>query len=113
MPGYAIGLINAPATFMRVINASLHGLLNITCVVYLDDIMAFSPDPSTLTRDVRQVLSRLIDHHLFVKAEKCKFSVATTKFLGHVILPEGITMDPMQVSSLTSYPSPSSQKELS
>ena len=107
------GLTNAPATFMRVINSALHGLLDVTCIVYLDDIIIFSPDPSTHVADVRRVLQRLVEHKLFVKAEKCEFSVTTTKFLGHTVSPDGVSMDPTQVSSLTSYPPPTLQKELS
>ena len=106
------GLTNAPATFMRVINAALHGLLDVICIVYLDDIIIFSPDPSTHVADVRRVLGRLIEHNLFVKAEKCEFSVLSTKFLGPVS-PEGVSMDNAQVSAITSYPPPSCQKELS
>ncbi len=107
------GLTNAPATFMRVINAALHGLLDVICIVYLDDIIIFSPDPSTHVADVRRVLGRLIEHNLFVKAEKCEFSVLSTKFLGHTVSPEGVSMDNAQVSAITSYPPPSCQKELS
>ena len=40
------GLANAPATFQAYINRALIGLVNITCVVYLDDILIFSETPA-------------------------------------------------------------------
>ena len=98
---------------MRVINSALHGLLDVVCIVYLDDIIIFSEDPATHAADVRCVLKRLIEHNLFVKAEKCEFNVSTTKFLGHTISPAGVSMDTGQVDAITSYPAPNSQKELS
>jgi hypothetical protein len=34
-------LMNAPAQFQAYINRALIGLVNITCIVYLDDILVF------------------------------------------------------------------------
>ena len=39
------GLVNAPATFQAYINQALVGLVDVICVVYLDDILIYSPDP--------------------------------------------------------------------
>ncbi|KAJ5267259.1 hypothetical protein N7478_010067 [Penicillium angulare] len=36
------GLTNAPATFQSYIHTALYGLLDIICIVYLDDILIFS-----------------------------------------------------------------------
>lgn len=107
------GLTNAVATFQRLINTALHGLTDVICVVYLDDIVVFSEDSSSHVKHVRQVLERLVEYGLYVKAEKCEFSVTTTKFLGHTISPEGISMDSEQVSAITTFPPPTSQRELS
>ena len=35
-------LINVPTTFQVLIQDTLHNLLNISCVIYLDDILVFS-----------------------------------------------------------------------
>jgi len=94
------GLTNAVATFQRLVNTALHGLIDVVCVVYLDDIIVFSEDSSKHAGHVRQVLERLVEHGLFIKAEKCEFSVSTTKFLGHTISPQGISMDSEQVSAI-------------
>jgi hypothetical protein len=36
------GLANAPATFQSYVHQALRGLVNRTCVVYLDDILIYS-----------------------------------------------------------------------
>ena len=37
------GLINAPATFQAYINEALKGLLDITCIAYLEDMLFMLP----------------------------------------------------------------------
>ena len=106
------GLTNAGATFQRLVNIALHGLTDVICVVYLDDIVIFSEDPTLHSDHVCQVLRRLVEHGLYVKAEKCEFSVTTTKFLGHTVSPEGISMDEDQTSAISNYPIPTSPKQL-
>lgn len=46
--------------------------------VYLDDILIFSPDEESHIKHVRQVLQRLLDHRLYIKAETCEFHVSIT-----------------------------------
>ena len=36
------GLTNSPATFQAYINKALSGLVDVICVVYLDDILIYS-----------------------------------------------------------------------
>ncbi|CAJ0936151.1 unnamed protein product [Ranitomeya imitator] len=63
------GLCNAPAVFQEFVNDVFRDLLYSSVVVYLDDILIFSPDLSTHRRDVRRVLQRLRENHLFAKIE--------------------------------------------
>ena len=47
------------ATFQQYINKALAGLINVFCVVYLDDILIFSENKEDHKGHVRQVLDRL------------------------------------------------------
>ncbi|KAI3376026.1 hypothetical protein L3Q82_016558, partial [Scortum barcoo] len=43
---------------------------------------------------VHQVLTRLLESKLFVKAEKCEFHASSVSFLGFIVSPSHIKMDP-------------------
>ena len=68
------GLTNAPAVFQAMINDVLRDFLGHFVYVYLDDILIYSPDLATHQDHVNQVLKRLLDNHLYVRAEKKCFS---------------------------------------
>ncbi|KAI3356774.1 hypothetical protein L3Q82_003446 [Scortum barcoo] len=88
------GLTNVPAVFQSFVNEILREYLNDFAFVNLDDILIFSPDPATHQHHVRQVLTRLLVHQLYVKAEKCEFHASSVSFLGFIILPGQVKMDP-------------------
>ena len=103
------GLCNALATFQAYINDALHEYLDIFCVAYLDDVLIYTD--GTLEdhiRYIRTVLQRLLDRGLYVKLEKCEFHVEETRFLGFIISPTGIKMDPERIATITDWPTPNS-----
>ncbi|XP_044717367.1 reverse transcriptase (RNA-dependent DNA polymerase) domain-containing protein [Hirsutella rhossiliensis] len=87
------GLVNAPASFQQYINDALEGLVDIICVVYLDDILIFSEDPEQHEGHVKDVLQRLRKAGLYANLSKCEFSVKKVSFLGFVVDEEGIHME--------------------
>lgn len=106
------GLSNAPATFQAYINQALVGLVDVTCVVYLDDILVYSENPAEHTTVVRQILERLQQAGLFANLKKCVFDTDTVEFLGFVISPAGITMEASRVSAIVEWPAPTSIREV-
>lgn len=64
------------------------------------------------TQHVRQVLDRLLQNQLYVKAEKCEFHQSSVSFLGFVIVEEKVQMDPEKVSAVKDWLIPSSKKEV-
>jgi hypothetical protein len=66
------GLTNAPAQFQAYINEALVGLVNVTCIVYLDDVLVFSETKKEHISYIREVLQQLRKAKLFVKLLKCK-----------------------------------------
>lgn len=63
------GLTNVPAVFQNLINDILRDKLNRFVFVYLDDILIYSRSLEEHVGHVRQVLERLLQNRLFVKAE--------------------------------------------
>lgn len=102
------GLTNAPASFQAYMNKALAGLVDVTCVVYIDDILIFSEKPEDHWVHVRAVLERLRLFGLCAKLEKCVFDVTEIPFLGHILTTEGIKMDPSRVSTIADWQAPSS-----
>jgi hypothetical protein len=50
------GLTNAPAQFQAYMNEGLAGLVNITCIIYLDDVLIFSDTEKEHVKHVKEVL---------------------------------------------------------
>ncbi|SLM34844.1 gag polymerase env [Lasallia pustulata] len=97
------GLTNAPATFQAFINKALGEFLDITCVVYLDDILIFSKNKSDHEEHVRQVLAALRRYDLHLKISKCSFNTTEVDFLGFRINTEGIFMDPERIRAVEEW----------
>ena len=83
-------LMNAPATFQAFIDKVLGEFLNITCVVYLNDILIFSKDESKHSEHVQQVLAALQHYDLHLKISKCLFNAMKVDFLEFKINMKGI-----------------------
>lgn len=61
---------------------------------------------------MRAVLDRLRRAELFVNLKKCTFAAKEVAFLGFLIGVRGVRADPARVVSITSWPIPTSVKEL-
>ncbi|KAK3553025.1 hypothetical protein QTP86_031215 [Hemibagrus guttatus] len=81
-------------------------------IAYIDDILVYSTSMEEHVHHVREVLSRLQRHHLYIKLEKCKFHRTTVMFLGYVISRQGVEMDAVKVQEVTEWPSPTTVREL-
>ncbi|KAF8750905.1 hypothetical protein RHS01_09089 [Rhizoctonia solani] len=106
------GLTNAPAAFQHFMNDLFADLIDVTVVIYLDDILIFSENPEDHPAHVREVLSRLMKNQLFCKLSKCHFHVTTVDYLGIVISPSGFSMDQKKVEAVTSWPQPRTVKQV-
>ena len=79
----------------------------------MDDVLVYTN--GTLEehiQHVRKVLKSLQEHELYVKLEKCEFYVQETHFLGFIISPDGIAMDPDRIKTVVEWPVPKSQHDI-
>lgn len=106
------GLSNAPATFQRVMNTVLAGLIYKCCAVYLDDIVIASPTFEQHLEDLREVLLRLQTAGLSLKLSKCQFCLSELIFLGYRVTPKGISPNPAKVKAVTEFRTPKDTKDV-
>ncbi len=104
------GLSNSPAVFQTLVNDVLRDVVNRFVFVYLDDILIFSQNERDHIQHVRLVLQRLLENRFFSKLEKCEFHAQSVPFLGFILSPEGIRMDPAKVEAVANWPTPDSHK---
>ena len=106
------GLTNAPATFCNLMNDVLFYFLDSFVVVYLDDIVIYSPTLEDHVVHLEMVLDKLRQNKLYVKKEKCEFSQTEIKFLGHLISNSEIRMDGAKVAAIRDWSAPTKVTEL-
>ncbi|KAF8757606.1 hypothetical protein RHS01_03450 [Rhizoctonia solani] len=106
------GLSNAPAVLMRFMNNIFCDLLDISVVVYLDDILIFSNSREEHVEHVKEVLSCLLKHNLFCNPAKCYFFVTEVTYIGLVITPNGISMEKDKVQAIMDWPEPHNVKQV-
>ena len=90
----------------------LRGLVGHCCLVYLDDIIIFSPDAETHVQHLRKVFDALRTHELVCSKKKCVFDASSLHYLGHVVTDKGVTVDPDKVSIVREWPQPKTLQEL-
>ena len=56
------------------------------CLVYLDDVISFGVSVSEALGHLEEVLCRLSDFGLQLKAKKCTFMQTEVAFLGHIVI---------------------------
>lgn len=105
------GLTNAPATFPHFMNDVLREYLDIFCSAYLDDILIYSNMLGEHRVHVKMVLGAIKKAGLFLRPEKCEFHVQTTSYLGIILSPGKLSMDPKKVDAVRDWETPSYVKD--
>ncbi|KAJ1305577.1 hypothetical protein OPQ81_000577 [Rhizoctonia solani] len=93
-------------------NDIFHDLLDISVIVYIDDILIFSECKEEHVKHVEQVLARLPDNNLFCNPDKCHFFVQEDTYIGLVVSPEGISIEKDKVQSIMEWPTPRNAKDI-
>ena len=106
------GLCNAPSTFMRMMNDILRPLIDTCVIVFLDDILIYSPTIEQHYKDVSAVFDLLKENKLYVKMSKCEFFKDELEFLGHIVGKGSVQMCPDKLHAIRTWPAPTSIHEL-
>lgn len=106
----AFGMRNAPATFQRLVNLVLAGVVH--CEAYLDDLIVYSDSWSEHLHDIKAVLTRLVQANLELNLAKCEFGKATVTYLGKQVGQGQVRPVQAKVEAIVNFPIPTTRREL-
>ena len=106
------GLTNAPTAFQRFMNDIFSDLLDVSMIIYLDDILIYSNNPADHKKHVCEVLHRLRENGLYACPDKCCFSEDTIKYLSFILSKDGLKIDPSKVQTIQDWPEPHKVKDV-
>ena len=75
-------------------------------MVFVNDILIYSQSEEEHEDHLRIVLQALKDHKLYAKFSKCEFWFSEMRFLGHIMLASGVSVDPEKVEAIMSWDRP-------
>lgn len=105
------GLKNAPPVFQKLMN-KLKKEVGTKIQIYMDDILIGSHSVQEGLEKLDLTLKKLQDFNLTLNLEKCNFMQQTINYLGHKIIPEGITPGEVKVNAVRNFKVPMNVKEV-
>jgi hypothetical protein len=106
------GLCNAPATFEKLMESVLRGLIYDACLVYLDDIIVFGRTFHEHLGNLRKVFQRFRGAHLKMNPEKCRLFHKDVRYLGHIVSPQCVTTNLENLEAVRCWPQPKDKHRL-
>nr|XP_054751019.1 uncharacterized protein LOC129256850 isoform X2 [Lytechinus pictus] len=104
------GLVNAPASFSRIMRKLLDGLEG--ALNYIDDILVYSTSWQQHLETLTELLTRIRAAKLTARPSKCYFGHESVEFLGHVIGHGQVAPRPEKVTAIQEVKQPKTKKQL-
>ena len=105
-------LTNAPAVFMDLMNKVFRPYIDQFVIIFIDDILIYSKSTEEYGQHLRIALQTLRDNKLVTKFSKCEFFLEEVRFLGHIVLREGISVDSAKVDVVLDWCRPNNASEI-
>jgi hypothetical protein len=107
------GMTNSPATFQSMMDHIFKDLIdNSGVIIYMDDILIHATTQQQLDKLTKKVLALLHKHELYLKTEKCEFGTQRLEYLGVIIMPDSIEMDPIKLKGIKEWPTPKTPRNV-
>ncbi|GFN91507.1 Pol polyprotein [Plakobranchus ocellatus] len=106
------GLCKAPAQFSRLMQRVMNDHLFKIMVLYLDDLLIYSPDFISHIDRLQAIFNRLREVGIKLNPEKCSFVKNSVSFLGHVLSEEGVSTDPGKITAVKNFPTPTTVRDV-
>lgn len=81
-------------------------------LIYLDDVIVYSPDFNSHLDHLGEVFAKLRDHGLKLQPAKCRLFQHSVQYLGHVVGRGGVETDPAKVEAVRDWPVPATVREV-
>ena len=82
-------------------------------IVYLDDILIYTEDAGQAhVNAIRWVLNKLRKYGFFAHLKKCRFHKDEIRFLGYVVLAQGVKIEDEQIEVVKNWPEPKSIRDI-
>jgi len=98
------GMTCAQSVFQRLMDFVLCGLLYLTCLVYLDDIIVFGRTFAEQLERLDEVFAGIRKANLKLKPSKCSLFRRKVEFLGHIVSEAGIAMQSEKIAVIRDWP---------
>ena len=109
----AMGLMNSPSAFQRILDTEIAGKgLQDCCVCFIDDLLIYSNSADEHAQHVGQVLDMLSGCGLRAHPEKSVFGAAVVEYLGHNVSKHGMTPAEAKVLAIRELKVPTNIGEL-
>ena len=95
-----LGLMNAGATYQRMMTRMFESQLGKNIEIYIDDMVVKSRVESKHINNLGNIFDILRKHKLRLNASKCSFGVGSGKFLGYMVTHRGIEVNPDQINAI-------------
>ena len=106
------GLKNAPASFQRMMDSALRGLIGKICFVYLDDIVVFGRTLKEHNENLITFFERLRATGLKLQPDNCECLHPELEYLGHLITENGVEPNPNKLEAVKNFKKPINAKDV-
>ena len=107
-----MGLASAPATFQRLMQATMSDFASQFLLVYLDDLLVYFKTFDEHMEHPERLLQRVAETGLKLKASKCQFLRREVTYLDHTISADGVSCESGKVECVQNWPTPAPTTEL-
>ena len=106
------GLVNAPASYARLVRRVLDGISWRIALPYLDDTLIHSQSLEEHFDHLEMVLQAFANANMKLGPTKCALFRTRVKFLGHRISKEGVSVDEKYVQVVKDWPLPNTRHKV-
>ncbi|XP_074374612.1 uncharacterized protein LOC141715023 [Apium graveolens] len=106
------GLINAGATYQKMMNTIFKSQLGWNMESYVDGMISKSLTIPDHIKDLKECFDNLRRYNMKLNPQKCVFGVPSGKFLGFLVRERGIEANPEKINNIIEMKIPHTQKDI-